>query len=182
MKKSLLSIVLLFLPLAGWAQDFAVSANLLELADFGTLNVEGSYAPARHWSLSASARYNPFAFGEGEQEILQRQQTYSAGARYWPWHIFAGWWMSAKMQYQEFCNGGIRSRRTSQGDRLGFGLGAGYTYMLSKHFNLEMGLGIWGGNERFTTYSCQRCGVIVDEGEKVFLLPNDMMLSLTYIF
>ena len=51
------------------AQDFALSTNVLGYADFGTLNIEASYAVARHWSLNAGLRYNPFTFGSGEQEV-----------------------------------------------------------------------------------------------------------------
>lgn len=167
-------------PLCG--QDLVVSTNVLDYANFATLNVETGLAVARHWSLSAGAKYNPFTFGKGDGTILQRQQTYSVGARFWPWYIFSGWWICAKAQYQEFCSGGITSRRTSQGDRYGGSLSAGYTFMLSKHFNLEFGLGAWGGYEVYTAFNCQHCGQTVDSGSKYFLLPNDVTFALSYVF
>lgn len=183
MKKSVIIaclVALVGIPIR--AQEISVATNLLDYANFGTLNVEAAYGLTRHWSVSAGAKYNPFTFGSGDGTILQRQQTYAVGARWWPWHIFSGWWLSGKMQYQEFNSGGIQSRRTKQGDRVGSSLSLGYSYMLSKHLNLEFGLGVWGGYELFKTYSCQHCGSIVDEGGTFFLLPNDMILSLSYVF
>lgn len=182
MKKLLAVLLLVASPVLLRSQNASFSTNALDYVDFGTVNIEASVGVARHWSLNAGARYNPFSFGEGDGEILRRQQTYSVGARYWPWHIYAGWWLSGKAQYQEFNTGGITSRRTSQGDRYGSSLSAGYSYLLSSHLNLDIGIGMWAGYEKYVTYSCQHCGTVVDDGEKFFFLPNDMMLSLTYIF
>ncbi|MBQ5528335.1 MAG: DUF3575 domain-containing protein, partial [Bacteroidales bacterium] len=52
-------------PGAG-AQDWALSTNLLEYANLGTLNAEADYAVDRHWNLSAGVRYNPFSYDFGE--------------------------------------------------------------------------------------------------------------------
>ena len=175
-------VLALLASFSAGAQELAVSTNFLDYANFATLNLEVDGGLTRHLSVGAAVKYNPFTFGQGENAILQRQQTYSAGARWWPWHIFSGWWLGAGARYQEFNTGGISSRRTSQGDRYGGTLSAGYSYMLSKHFNLDFGLGIWGGYEVYTTYECQHCGSVVDDGEKYFILPSDMIVSLTYIF
>ena len=182
MKKLLVLFAVAFTVPALRAQELSVSTNLLDYADFATLNMEASFGVARHWSISALARYNPFTFGSGDGTILQRQQSYALGTRWWPWHVFSGWWLSGKVQYQEFNEGGIQSRRTSQGDRFGTSLSAGYTYMLTRHLNLELGLGFWGGYEIYTVYSCQHCGSVVDGGEKFFLLPDDMTLGLSFVF
>lgn len=165
-----------------YGQELAVSTNLIDYANFATLNVQTGLSVARHWSFDLGMKYNPFTFGKGDGTILQRQQTYSAGARFWPWHVYSGWWMALRAQYQEFCTGGISSRRTSQGDRYGGSLSLGYTYMLSKHLNLELGAGYWGGYEVYKAFNCQHCGVVVDGGEKYFLLPSDLTFAVAYIF
>ena len=86
------------------------------------------------------------------------------------------------MQYQEF-NDVLRvSRLTSEGDRYGAGISAGYSKMLSPHLNMDMGIGFWSGFSRFTTYACPTCGRIVDSGARFFFLPNDLLMSLTWIF
>ena len=114
-------------------QEFSVSTNIVGYLNLGTMNVEASYAPDRHWSLTASARYNPFSFSRDGQPMRHRQQSYSIGTRYWPWHIYSGWWVAAKLQYQEYSMGGVISPETEEGDRWGAGLTAGYTYMVHPH-------------------------------------------------
>jgi hypothetical protein len=94
----------------------------------------------------------------------------------------SGWWFAGKARYQEYNSGGIVSREAEEGDRVGLGLYSGYTYMLSKHLNLEFGLGLWGGTSWYRRYSCSYCGLTLERGRKWFLLPDDLMISLAYVF
>ncbi len=182
----LLSVIaaLTVCAVAAEAQNVSIGTNVVDYADFGTLNAEASLGVARHWSLNAAVRYNPFSYsgGSGDMGMQNRQQMYSAGVRYWPWHIFSGWWLAAKAQYQEYNRGGISSPETSEGDRFGSGLSAGYSYMLAPHFNIEIGAGVWGGYDRFVKYSCPTCGRVIDQGDKYFFLLNEVLLSLAYVF
>ena len=166
------------------AQKLSVSTNLLDYACLGTLNADMSYAFSRHWSLIAGARYNPFTFrkDQPQRQFQLRQQSYAAGVRLWPWHIWSGWWFASKLRYQEYNVGGIWGPETSEGDRYGIGLYSGYTYMVSPHFNVEFGLGLWGGADFYKEYTCPACGITVDSGKKGFLLPDDVMISLVYVF
>ncbi len=164
------------------SQNFALSTNLVEYANFGTLNIEASYAVAQHWSLNASAKYNPFIYNTGESAMVQKQRSLSTGARFWPWHIFSGWWLSGMVKYQEYNSGGIVSPLTTEGDRFGAGIGGGYTYMLSPHLNFEFGATLWSGYDSYTVYQCPVCGRVTDKGGKIFLLPSDIMLGISYIF
>ena len=183
MNRTLAIFLFLLLPSLASAQRFQLSTNTVDYACLGTLNAEFDYALSRHWSLGIGGRYNPFSFSrDGGSRMQLRQRSLGVNARWWPWHIYSGWWLSGKAQYQEFNTGGITSRRTSQGDRYGSSLSTGYSYLLSPHLNLDIGIGMWAGYEKYVTYSCQHCGTVVDDGEKFFFLPNDMMLSLTYIF
>ena len=185
MKKIILFLSLLFSgALAISAQNAAVSTNVLDYANLGTLNMEGLLALSRHWSVVAGFRYNPFTYdgGSGGEWLQNKQQTYMLGARYWPWHIFSGWWMCGKVQYQEYNSGGIVSPETSEGDRIGAGLTGGYTHMLGKHINLEVGVGFWSGSDKYVNYACPRCGRTLEAGNRAFVLVNDLLLSLSYVF
>lgn len=175
---------LLFSSCPLMAQRASVSTNLLDYACLGTFNVEASYTLSRHWSITAGAKYNPFTFHEGDKDrqFQYRQQSYALGVRLWPWHSLSGWWFSTKARYQEYNSGGILSRQTEEGDRLGMGLYSGYTYMLSRHVNLEFGLGLWSGCAWYKRYSCPYCGLTVSQGRKWFILPDDVMVSLAYVF
>lgn len=166
------------------AQKFSISTDLLGYACLGTLNAEASYSVSRYWSITAGARYNPFIFRKGDagRQFQLRQQSYTAGARLWPWHTLSGWWFEGKLRYQEFNMGGIFSRAAKEGDRFGTGLYAGYTYMLSRHFNLEFGAGVWTGYEIYRKYSCPACGVTTSSGRGWFVLPDDIKIAVVYVF
>ena len=173
------------------AQEISLATNLADYAQAGTLNAEASYGFDRHWSVNAGFRYNPFRYGSDDNLRLHRQRLFSAGARYWPWHIYSGWWLSAKAQYQEYANTGPEAQLlpdlsgggpATEGDRYGIGLGAGYSKMLGPHLNLDFGLGLWGGYSTYVRYSCPSCGRIVASGDKAFFLPSEFILGLNYIF
>lgn len=177
-------VLILMMPLGLKAQKLSVSTNVLDYACLGTLNAEVSYAFSRHWSFVAGARYNPFTFrnDEPERQFQLRQQSYAAGVRLWPWHIWSGWWFASKIRWQEYNSGGIISRRTSEGDRIGAGLYVGYSHMLAPHLNMEFGVGVWSGADLYCTYSCQTCGLTVDQGRRMFVLPDDIVISFAYVF
>ena len=166
------------------AQKYSLSTNILDHACMGTLNIETSYSVSRRWSLTAGVRYNPFTYKKGnpEEQMQLRQQSYSLGARIWPWHTMSGWWFAGKMRYQEYSFGGVWSDETEEGDRVGTGLYMGYTHMLSRHFNIEFGLGLWGGLDMYRKYSCPVCGVLMTTGRRYFILPDDFMISVAYVF
>lgn len=185
-KKTILAALfcLMDVCIAMQAQKYSLSTNLMDYLNLGTMNIEGSVALSRHWTFNAGARYNPFTFREGDadKQFQSRQQTYFAGCRGWLWHVHSGWWFAGKIQYQEYNTGGIVSRRTEEGDRYGAGVTAGYSHMLNKHLNLEFGLGLWGGVKQYTVYSCPKCGFTEDSGVKTFVMPNDVSISLSYVF
>lgn len=183
-KKLVLFVLLVALSPCIYGQKISVSTNVLGYAGLGTMNVDASYAFSRHWSVVAGFRYNPFTFKDGDQDeqFQYRQQSYAAGVRLWPWHIWTGWWFASKLRYQEYNIGGILGPVTQEGDRFGVGLYSGYTHMISSHFNIEFGLGLWTGGDFYKRYSCPVCGLTIDEGRKAFVLPDDLMISLVYVF
>lgn len=172
----------LLLSVSAAGQNWSVGVNVLDCAELGTMNVEASMGVARRWTVGAGAKYNPFTWEVDGRPVADRQRSFEAGARWWPWHIYSGWWMAGKVRYQEYNVGGISSPASTEGDRYGGGLSAGYSYMLNPHLNLDLGLGLWSGVDRYTVYECVRCGRTVGGGERFFVLPSDIMLSVSYIF
>lgn len=141
-------IVLLFAanPRQAFAQNVAISTNAVDWLNFGTVNLSVGVDVARHFSLEAGARYNPWSFSKSSGLAIRNQQTTAfAGVRFWPWYIFSGWWIAARCQYSRFSDTGIWRYALNEGTALGAGLSFGYTLMISKHFNLEFGAGVWGG-------------------------------------
>ena len=182
--KLIVAVCLLVSCRQACAQTFSISTDLLGYARLGTMNLDASYAVSRRWSVVAGVRYNPFTFREGDaqRQFQSRQQSYSVGMRMWPWHTWSGWWFAGKFRYQEYNEGGILSRKTEEGDRFGAGLYAGYTHMLSAHFNLEFGMGLWAGLAAYRQYSCPVCGLTLSSGNKFFFRPDDFVISIAYVF
>lgn len=183
-RRVMISVLLACAAISAQAQKFSLSTNILDYACLGTVNLDASCSVSRRWSLTAGMRYNPFTYMKGnpEEQMQLRQQSYALGARVWPWHTMSGWWFAGKLRYQEYSFGGVWSDETEEGDRGGMGLYAGYTHMLSKHFNIEFGVGFWGGLDVYRRYSCPVCGLLMSTGKRLFVLPDDLMISIAYVF
>ena len=166
------------------AQRFAVGTNAVDWISLGTINAEASIAVSQHVSVHVGAELNPWTFkaGDKETQFEARQNSYWAGARWWPWHVYSGWWAGGDLRYSVYNLGGVIRRETEEGDAFGGGIGLGYTYMLHKNWNIEFGGGIWAGSTKYVGYRCTNCGSITDQGKKFFILPDDIMVSIVYVF
>ena len=184
MKKTLLLITSLLLigVFNASAQKWSVSTNVADWANLGTINADGSVAAGRHATVGVGFRYNPWLFGGEEKRLQNKQRTVYVYGRWWPWNIYSGWWLAGKAQAEEYNQGGIFRKETEEGDAYGLGISAGYTLMLHKNLNLDFGIGAWGGYTKYTVYACPTCGKVVDSGNKWFIMPNDLIMSLVYIF
>lgn len=185
MKKATLLLTALFcLIFSAQAQDFSASTNLMDYVSLGTINAELSAATGRHITLNVSARVNPWTYhtGDTDRQMQNRHQTYSFGVRYWPWHVYSGWWISGMAQYQEYNRGGVFSKKTEEGDAYGVSPGAGYSLMLHEKVNLDFGLSFWVGHKKYVSYACTSCGEITDKGAKWFVMPNEIRIAIAYIF
>ncbi len=164
------------------AQTFSFSTDLVSWLNLGTINMEASAAVAKEVTINAGMKYNPWSFQTKNGQIQDRQATYHAGVRWWPWHIYSGWWFGGAFQYQEYNRGGIMSRKAEEGDAMGAAFSAGYTLMVHKNFNVEFSLGGWIGGTNYTEYNCTTCGKIIDQGRKFFVRPNDISIALMFVF
>ena len=194
MRKLVILISSLFLfAAAASAQTWAVAVNAADAIDLGTIGLEGSAAVGQHWSIHAGAKVNPWTFSKHNtwnglfsepdpDQKQDRKQVYAIGARWWPWNVYSGWWVGAKAQYQEYNHGGIITKTAEEGDAFGAALAGGYSLMLKEHWNLDFGLGVWGGWTLYRKFEYPENGKIIEEGHKWFFLPNEVILSLVYIF
>lgn len=166
-------------------QKWSISTNLLDYADFLTLNAEAGVSVHQHWSVSLKGRYNPFTFSTKWNEsgrIQNRNATIAAGARYWPFFVYSGWYYGGRLQWSRYYSGGIFSEASQEGDAFGLGLNIGYSLMLTKHLNIEFGLGLWLGGTLYRRYASTSCGKLTDSGAKAFIAPNDIQINLLYNF
>lgn len=188
MKNSLkvVAIILMFLSsISVRGQKLSLEVNFADLLNYGTLNCDAEIAIQRHLSIYAGGRYNGWDFKTKDQDILVRNQQKTAfcGIKYWPWYVNSGSWFAAKSQLLGYSQTGIWRPALDEGCCLGLGLSMGYSWMLNRHFNLDVGLGLWGGRMlKHFLYCCPDCMVVRSEGPEWFLSPDDVILSLKYIF
>lgn len=165
--------------------SFALSTDVVDWANFGTINMEAGFSVHQHFSVQAGAKYNPWTFKTHKLglPLYNKQTTAYAGFRYWPWYVFSGWWVGAQMQYKGYSETGIWRHALDTGKAFGGGLSFGYTLMLTENLNLEFGAGVWAGR-RFdhTLYCCPECMKVRESGPGNFVALNDVSLSIMYVF
>lgn len=166
-------------------QKWSMSTNVIDWALLGTANIEGQVSVAQHISIIAGARYNPWQFKTSNPHLTMqnRQVTAYAGFRYWPWYVYSGWWIEAKGQYGTFKRSGIWRPALEVGDAIGGGLSFGYTFMISKNINIDIGAGCWGGRKlERKLYDCPSCLHLREEGSENFIDLDCIKLSFMYLF
>ena len=157
--------------------QYSVGTNLLNWAYFGTANLEFNASLGNKVTVFAGGKYNPFQFmTKGQVEVFNNKICGYAGVKWWPWLVNTGWWIGIKGQYCDFSTSGILTRNLKEGIAVGGGLSGGYSFMLNRHFNLDLGIGAWGGTYlEYTDYSREaKPGMFVE--------VDNIQVSLTYIF
>ncbi len=183
-KTILIFLLLVFATptLHGAENRVSIGTNTLGYLNFLTPNINIGMSLNRHWSLHLEGRYNAIDRNISSRPFQNKQLTGSLNARYWSWYVYSGWFYSFGIQYSRYNHGGILSPLTEEGDAIGAGIQAGYSLMLTKSINMEFGLGGWGGWKKYKTYISPRCGKLVGESRKLFLMPNNINISIVYTF
>ena len=189
MKKILTLLVLVMAvglasPDRAAAQQVSIGTNMIDWANHGTANLTVNTSVGAHLTIGVSGRYNPWFFNKGTSEQVNHAvRGGSLDLRYWPWHVYSGWWFMFKGQVMEYNYGNLHGMRFSeQGQAYGAGLGAGYTLMLGTHWNVDFGAAFWGGLKNYKKYDCSYCGKPLEAGRKGFILPDNVFVSFYYIF
>lgn len=177
------------------AQKFAIGTNAVDYLNFVTFNVDGQVSLSRHFSLEGQVRYNPFIFNARDinKRIQNRKQSYQIGFRYWPWSTFSEWWFKAGIQYQNYQYSGFNRiipgsyPGTREGHAGGLVFGAGYSLMVTKHFNIDFGLEAWSGCDWFYSVRSNGKDVFFERDQlggparQIFLLPTNLYVSCTFV-
>lgn len=163
----------------------ALSTDLVDWANFGTVNLEAGVSLHQHFSVHAGAKYNPWNFKTRNLglALYNKQTTAYAGFRYWPWYVLSGWWVGAQAQYTDYAETGVWRHALDTGKAIGGGVSFGYTLMLHENLNLEFGAGVWAGRRfEHTLYCCPDCMKVRESGPGNFVALNDISISLMYVF
>ena len=163
----------------------ALSTDLVDWANFGTVNLEAGVSLHQHFSVHAGAKYNPWNFKTHNLglALYNKQTTAYAGFRYWPWYVLSGWWVGAQAQYTDYAETGVWRHALDTGKAIGGGVSFGYTLMLHENLNLEFGAGVWAGRRfEHTLYCCPDCMKVRESGPGNFVALNDISISFMYVF
>lgn len=179
--KTLTTAVFLMISASCFGQKWGISTNILDYANFLTINGNVSYSMHKNWNISISGKYNPFIFNMNKSSQMQNKNlTVAIGTRYWPFFVNSGFYYGGTLQWTRYNCGGIVSERTFEGDAYGIGLSFGYSLLLTKFLNIEFGIGVWSGVTDYREYSRPKCGKLTYKGQKWFIAPNDISVSLLF--
>lgn len=174
-KYILLSLCLLCAG-TGWAQSYSLGTNIPVLGT-ATINAEVSMTLDRKWSLHLPVYYNPFVFKDNKK--LQNF-TLMPGVRYWLLESYVNGFIGVNATGSKYHITWKDSRY--EGKAFGLGISAGYAWLLSPRWNLEIEGGIALVRADYTEYECQECRRQKGEYSRWIAVPNKLALSLIYLF
>ncbi|MDR1716180.1 MAG: DUF3575 domain-containing protein [Prevotella sp.] len=180
MKNSISKYILLFLVILcsaeGRAQFYSLGTNIPALGT-ATINAEVSMTLDRKWSLHLPVYYNPFVFKDNKK--LQNF-TVMPGVRYWLLESYVNGFIGVNATASKYHITWKNSRY--EGKAFGMGISAGYAWLLSPRWNLEIEGGIGLVWTDYTEYECEECGRQKGEYTRWVAVPNKLALSLIYLF
>ena len=174
------------------AQKAAIKTNLLYDAT-ATFNVGAEAALSDRWTVDLSANYNPWTWSDNTK---WKHWMVQPELRWWVCQRFNGHFFGLHLQGGEYNVGNVDipydilgtnyarlKEHRFEGWFIGAGLGYGYQWILSRHFNREAELGFGYNYTRYDSYQCALCGKAEDVD-----VPHDYVgvtkaaLALIYIF
>lgn len=174
-----------------YGQQVAVKNNILYSAT-ATLNAGIEVGISPHWSLDISGNFNAWS---SNSQKKWKHLFIQPEARYWFCDRFSRHFVSAHLLAGSFNLGGLQnnisflgtdfsdlSTRRYQGYAFGGGIGYGYAFMLSKHWNFELEGGIGYLFIDYEKFKCAGCGKKIGEGTHNYFGPTKMSVNLIYIF
>lgn len=174
------------------AQDVAIKTNLAYDAT-ASANLGMEFALTQQWTLDVSGNLNAW---DMPNDMKWKHWFVQPEARYWFCEKFAGHFLGIHAHSGQYNVGGIAnnihflgtdfSRLTNsrfQGWFVGGGIAYGYAFILGKHFNLELELGIGYSYTRYDRFECAGCGRKVEENkEHHYVGPTKAAVNLVYLF
>ena len=173
------------------AQNIALKSNLLyDAALSPNLGIEVGLTS--RWSLELSGHFNNWTVGDGHR---WKHWMLQPEARYWFCERFGGHFIAVnaiggeynfgRLGWHDFLGSdfsNLRNRRY-QGWAAGAGVGYGYTWMLSRHWNLEAEAAVGWIYTRYESYPCASCGSKLESGRvHNYVGPTKLALNIVYLF
>lgn len=174
--KYILCSIVILLSLSGRAQFYSLGANIPALGT-ATVNAELSMTLGRKWSLHLPVYYNPFVFRDNKKF---QNFTLMPGVRYWLLESYVNGFAGVNAIGSKYHITWKDSRY--EGQAFGMGISAGYAWLLSPRWNLEIEGGIGLVWTDYTEYECEECGRKKGEYTRWVAVPNKLAISFIYLF
>lgn len=190
-KRLILLFIVLSTAIGAHAQKIAVKTNLLYDALLNVnAGIEIGLAPK--WTLDLSGNYNAWTIHDHKWKHWMAQPE----ARYWFCDRFSGHFLGVHALGGQYNFGNIKnnisflgtdlSKLTDyryQGWAVGGGIAYGYAWILGRHWNLELELGIGYLYTRFDRYQCLDCNRLLEPNVKHhYVGPTKAAINLVYVF
>ena len=173
------------------AQDVAIKTNLLYDAT-ATVNIGVEVGVAPKWTLDLSGNLHAWNI---DQNTKWRHWLVQPEARYWFCDRFSRHFLGFHIQGGQYniggVDGGIRFLGTNfqnlaenryQGYTVGAGIAYGYAFILGKHWNLELEIGVGYAYCIYDRFECTGCGRKVGTGDHHYVGPTKAGINLVYVF
>ena len=172
--------------------DVAIKTNVLyDLTATINAGVEIGLAP--RWTLDISGNFNAWDMKEDKK---WKHYLVQPEARYWFCDRFMGHFLGIHAHGGQVNFGGIKngidflgsnfsnlSDRRYQGWFAGAGVAYGYAFVLGRHWNLELELGVGYAYTKYDVFECSGCGRKVESGlSHHYVGPTKLALNLVYLF
>ncbi|WP_293670432.1 DUF3575 domain-containing protein [uncultured Parabacteroides sp.] len=143
---------------------------------------------ARKWSLEVEVGLNPFD-GKNDDGIYGKSLKHlrvHPELRYWFCETFHKHFIGLHVPYLLYNVSDIKILGTENERHQGWGAGAGisygYSWLLSKHWNLEATVGVGYLYLESEKYPCTNCGSKIETAKKHYFGPTQAAINLIYQF
>lgn len=169
----------------------AVKTNLLYGGVAYTPNLAVEIGLGKHTTLDLAGGYNWFnRKGDRNQNKKLVHYLVQPEFRYFLCERFAGHFFGVHALYSEYnisrhelpmlFGKGSEAFRFN-GQAWGGGLSYGYQFLLGKHWNLELELGVGYARLVYDKYECTQCGDRLGSGHRNYIGPTKASVSLIYL-
>ena len=193
------SVFLLFLIVCThtYTQKVALKNNLAYDA-LKTPNLSVELSMGRKWTLDTQVGMNFFLFTKNATSPRYKNKKFShwlvqPELRYWTCDVFNGWFFGLHAHGGQMNIGGVdvpfvlqrkddsMKEHRYEGYFWGGGLSAGYQWVVSNRFNVEVSLGVGYVHAEYDKYNCTTCGKKMGKGNADYIGPTKAAISLIYM-
>lgn len=175
------------------SKKVALKTNLLYDAA-ASANIGLEFSLARNWSLDISGNLNVWSFKNGKRWkhwLAQPEVRYwfcgNMGGHFLAFHALGGQYNVGKvdLDFLSFLGENFKDFKDyrHQGWYGGGGIGYGYSWMLGKHWNLEVELAVGYIYTKYDLFECADCGRKIKSGlSNNYIGPTKLAFDVCYVF